>query len=584
MMKSLTRETVNIFWRATMKYKAALALIFFSVFAATAADLIQPFIYKRVFDLLATGGPTAVPELLHLVVLAFIVGLVFWAFWRVAGFVNNYFQPRVMSDLLMLCYSYLQEHSYTFFANNFVGSLVQKVGRFQRAYETLSDQLFFNLSQTVIKVMVILAVLYFRSWILGTILLIWAIIYIIFTIVYVRYKWKYDVQKAALDSRTTGHLADTIANNINLKLFNGTGAERQTYRNLTDELYAMRRFTWNLDAISDAMQGLFMVVLEFAMMYAAVVLWGKGLITIGDFALIQAYLLHIFNRLWDLGKNFRRIYEVFADSNEMTEILLEPHEVMDAPKARQLQVNSGQVQFKNVKFYYDQNKPVLQKFNLDIAGGERVALIGPSGGGKSTIVKLLFRFLDIQGGKILIDGQDIARVTQESLRRQISLVPQEPILFHRTLMENIRYGRPEATEEEVIAAAKAAHCHEFIVGFTEGYDTFVGERGVKLSGGERQRVAIARAILKNAPILVLDEATSSLDSESEQLIQDALHTLMKGKTTVVIAHRLSTIMEMDRIVVIEDGTITEQGKHGELLKAKQGTYQKLWEIQAGGFA
>jgi ATP-binding cassette subfamily B protein len=239
---------------------------------------------------------------------------------------------------------------------------------------------------------------------------------------------------------------------------------------------------------------------------------------------------------------------------------------------------------RNVDFAYENSLPVLKKFNLKISPGEKAALIGPSGGGKSTIVKLLLRFTDIQNGQILIDGQNIAQVTQESLRANIALVPQEPILFHRSLLENIRYGKPKATEKEVIAAAKLAHAHEFISKVSEGYDTYVGERGIKLSGGERQRIAIARAILKNAPVLILDEATSSLDSESELYIQDALKKLMLGKTVIVIAHRLSTIMQMDRIIVLENGKVTEEGKHEELLKMEQGTYQKLWGIQAGGFA
>ncbi|MEK7075807.1 MAG: ATP-binding cassette domain-containing protein, partial [Patescibacteria group bacterium] len=232
---------------------------------------------------------------------------------------------------------------------------------------------------------------------------------------------------------------------------------------------------------------------------------------------------------------------------------------------------------------YQKTGSILKKFNLDIRAGEKVALIGPSGGGKSTITRIIFRFFDLQKGKIYIDNQDISKVTQASLRESISLVPQEPILFHRSLMENIRYGKLNATDDEVKVAAKLAHCDEFINKFPDQYNTYVGERGVKLSGGERQRIAIARAILKNAPILVLDEATSSLDSESEKLIQDAMINLMHGKTTIVIAHRLSTIMNMDRIIVIENGEITEEGKHKELLKANKGTYQKLWQIQAGGF-
>jgi ABC-type multidrug transport system fused ATPase/permease subunit len=266
----------------------------------------------------------------------------------------------------------------------------------------------------------------------------------------------------------------------------------------------------------------------------------------------------------------------------MVDILKEPHEVQDARRAKPLAVSRGAIGFSDVKFSYNQTRTVLKDFNLNIEAGEHVALVGPSGSGKSTVVKLLFRFYDLDKGKILIDGQKISGVTQESLRDQVSLVPQDPSLFHRSLKENIRYGKLDATDEEVVEAAKKAHSHDFISSLSQGYDTLVGERGIKLSGGERQRVAIARAILKDAPILVLDEATSSLDSESEMLIQDALKTLMKGKTSIVIAHRLSTIMQMDRIIVMQDGRIIDQGTHQELLK-RQGMYKKLWEIQAGGF-
>jgi ATP-binding cassette subfamily B protein len=288
--------------------------------------------------------------------------------------------------------------------------------------------------------------------------------------------------------------------------------------------------------------------------------------------------------VWGFGRVIRRFYESLSDASEMTEILKTPHEIKDVEGAKELIVKNGGIDFKNVDFGYGDSRRILSAFDLSIAPGEKVALIGPSGAGKTTVVKLLMRMHDVTGGKIEIDGRDISQVTQESLWKNISLVPQDPILFHRTLMNNIRYGCPEATDDEVIEASKAAHCHEFIEASPEKYGTFVGERGIKLSGGERQRVAIARAILRNAPILILDEATSSLDSGSESLIQDALDRLMKGKTVIVIAHRLSTVKKMDRIIAVSDGKIVEEGDHESLSAKDDGMYSRLWKLQAGGFS
>jgi len=325
------------------------------------------------------------------------------------------------------------------------------------------------------------------------------------------------------------------------------------------------------------------VVLEIGIFYIAITLWRQGILTIGDFALIQVYIVVILAQVWDFGRIIRQFYESLSDAEEMTEILITPHEIVDIHGAKELVVNRGEIAFKNVTFNYNETRTVIDKMNLTISPGEKIAFIGPSSAGKTTIVKLLFRMHDLTAGQITIDDQNIARVTQESLWRNVSLVPQDPLLFHRSLMENIRYGRAGATDDEVIEAARKARCHDFISRQEKGYETFVGERGVKLSGGERQRVAIARAILRNAPILVLDEATSSLDSESEHLIQEALEELMKGKTVLMVAHRLSTIRQTDRIIVIEDGKITEEGSHDELANKDSGTYAKLWQLQAGGF-
>lgn len=580
-MKTRTRQTLRIFWEHSRRYPRAIFLLVLAMLGAVVFDTYGPFLYKQLFNLLASRGPEE--ELIAVIFKILAVAGISWCFWRLANFANDFFQPRIMSDLVNTCFKYMHDHSYNFFTNNFAGSLVKKVGRFERAFEDIADQVYWNFGHTLLKMTIILGALYFVAWQLAAALFIWAIFYTVFSVVFARYKFKYDIQNAQLDTMIGGRLADTITNNINLKLFGGTAWEFKTFKNLTEKLFRIKKWTWNLGSVNEAVQGGLIVILEVTLLYIAVKFWEAGKLTVGDFALIQGYLVQVFGRLWDLGRHIKDTYSRLGDAEEMTEILMTPHEIVDSPNASKLKVSLGGIEFDNVNFGYYKLRRVFKDFNLAIKGGERVALIGPSGGGKTTIVKLLFRFFDLQQGRLLIDNQDIALVTQESLRAALALVPQEPILFHRSLYDNIAYARPNATETEVLRAAKLAHCHEFISSFPEQYQTFVGERGVKLSGGERQRVAIARAILKDAPILVLDEATSSLDSESEYYIQDALKNLMKGRTNIVIAHRLSTIMQMDRIVVLEDGKITEEGKHEELLKAKQGTYQKLWEIQAGGF-
>ena len=305
---------------------------------------------------------------------------------------------------------------------------------------------------------------------------------------------------------------------------------------------------------------------------------------VGVLVLAIAYTQAITGRLWQFGRVIRNINKALGDAADMTEILQLETEIKDPMQPKDLKITNGSIKFDQVKFGYDdaKNGAILSNFSLDIPGGQRVGLVGHSGGGKTTITKLILRLLDIQGGSLSIDGIDIRDVAQTDLRSHIAYVPQEPLLFHRSIAENIAYGKPDSKKSEIERAAKLAHAHEFIKNLPSGYDTLVGERGVKLSGGQRQRVAIARAMLKNAPILVLDEATSALDSESEKLIQDALWKLMEGRTAIVIAHRLSTIQRMDRIVVLEDGEIVEQGSHKELLE-KDGVYARLWAHQSGGF-
>ena len=393
----------------------------------------------------------------------------------------------------------------------------------------------------------------------------------------------YNVQVAAADSRTTGTFADLIANQNAISLFSAFSEERGRVHEVTAAQAKITKFTWYLGNAFDAVQSALIFIAEFFIFYWAIQLWSKGGITVGTFVLVQIYFIQLAAQLWDFGRIIRSVYEIYADSKEMVEILELPHEVKDVPGAEALVADRGRIDFEQVTFNFAGARKVLDAISLTIPAGQKVALAGASGAGKTTLVRLLMRLYDVGQGEIRIDNTDIRSVTLDSLHEAIAAVPQDPVLFHRTLMDNIRYGRPDATDAEVMMAAKLAHCDEFVDTLPEKYDTFVGERGVKLSGGERQRVAIARAILKNAPILILDEATSSLDSHSEALIQDALDTLMEGKTVLVIAHRLSTIRKMDRILVIEEGKIREDGSHAELLKDENSLYRRLWELQAGGF-
>lgn len=544
-----------------------------------------PLKYRDLLNVLAAGkNPGVFESAIHLLIFILILNVISTVTRRLFNLVTNHLEPAVMRDLMNTCYRYLQKHSFGFFSSSFVGSLVTKVKRFEKSFERLADTLTYDLGNSFLLTLAVIITLFLEFPIFGWILLFWSTAFVLFSYYYALYKLPWDMKRAESDSHVTGQLADGITNNINIKLFTNYEKENERFAEVTQEQFALRRKSSNLGTIGDTVQAFFMTILEFGGMYLAIRLWQQGVLQVGDLALLQIYFYRVFDKLWNTGKQLRLMFEALADANEMTEILLKPHGVQDAPDAKELKVSSGGIEFKQVTFSYHDKKEILDGFNLLVKPGERLAFVGSSGGGKSTILKLLFRFHDIAGGEILIDGQNIASVTQDSLRAALSFVPQDPILFHRSLMENIRYARPEATDEQVIEAAKLAHAHEFIAAFPQGYQTLVGERGIKLSGGERQRVAIARAILKDAPILVLDEATSSLDSESEKFIQEALAKLMKGRTTIVVAHRLSTIMQMDRILVIDGGKIVEQGKHNELLKAQQGVYQKLWEIQAGGFA
>ena len=387
---------------------------------------------------------------------------------------------------------------------------------------------------------------------------------------------------ATAKSSVMGKVVDSVSNVTNLRLFSRHAYENKLIQDAVQDTVDKDRMMQRTILKMRIFWDVSIIVLIGGNLYLLVNMYSKNQVTIGDFSFIISLSISIFYNLWYLASQFVTFAEELGKCKQALTIISALHDIRDEPNAQALEVTKGDIEFDDVTFHYDEGAHLFNNKNVLIQSDQKVGLVGLSGSGKSTFVNLILRLFDVESGKIRIDGQDIRKVTQESLREHIAMIPQDVSLFHRTLLENIRYGRTDATDEEVIQASKQAHCHEFISQLTEGYNALVGERGIKLSGGQRQRIAIARALLKNAPILILDEATSALDSLTEKLIQDSLHALMQGRTTIVIAHRLSTLSEMDRILVFDNGQIVEDGTHADLIKAK-GHYSRMWAMQAGGF-
>ncbi len=580
------RETMTIFYRHLLAYPVRVIALMIVIVIAASVSNSTPLLFQHLIDslnYLSVQDPNALWIAVRQVILLGLITLAGWLTWRLAGFLTSSLQPRVRTDLERSAMDALGRHSYRFFTDEFTGSLVRRVRSFPAAFVDILESVLWRVLPLMVDV-TFMFVVFTRLHIAFTVILVaWIGIMGTKTYFFVRKKAALDLERAAKDSAATGMLADIIGNMLNVQLFTAQTFERQNFFRVTEDRKHIVVRSWRYGEWMMFFQNVLSAGLLTAVLGVLAWLWSQGRVAIGMFAVAVLYISRLTRSMDDLGNAMRRIYEAFAEAAEMTAIMLQKPEIVDRRGATVLNLRRGQIEFQHVSFSYRGTISILKDIHVRIAAREKVALVGPSGAGKTTMMKLLLRFFDVTKGSILIDRQDISKVTQESLHRSIALVPQEPILFHRSLMDNIRYGRQDVTDAEVMEAARQAHCHEFIVALPDGYATMVGERGVKLSGGERQRVAIARAILKNAPILLLDEATSSLDSESEALIQDALRQLMKNKTVIVIAHRLSTIMQMDRIIVMEDGQVADMGTHEQLLR-KEGMYRTLWNIQAGGFS
>ena len=560
-------------------------MVILTILVVTLAELVVtsiPYIFRSIID--ATEGvKTAGTE----------QQVIFWALlfplavvmsdllWRMSGFAGMRWMTAANARSYQLLFGYLGKHGHSYFSDRFAGSLSSKVTHASDGVQSFYESITWNYYPGILSLLFTVVYIGSINLLAGGLFLLMLLILVPLNFTLAKYRRPHVVAYSEQSTRTRGVLVDSITNVSAVRQYAAHGSEHNRFSN---ELATMRRLNlrqWTISEWGLLSNNVIIAVFQFALVIITITLWKRDVLSTGELVMMVTLLLNVTGTLVFIGNSINSFIRRYAEVEEGLTDVLRPHEIIDEVNAKPLKVKTGAISWQDVDFTFG-NNAVFSNFKLDIEPGQRVGLVGSSGAGKTTFVSLLLRQHELTSGRIMIDGKDIAKVTQDSLRANIAVVPQEPLLFHRSIRENIAYGKEGATEAEIIEVAKKAEAHEFISTLEHGYDTLVGERGVKLSGGQKQRVAIARAMLKNAPILILDEATSALDSESEVAIQKALHTLMEGKTVVAIAHRLSTLREMDRIIVLETGRILEDGTH-ESLSHAGGLYQRLWEHQAGGF-
>lgn len=557
--------------------------------AATLLDVAMPIYAGRLIDAVANQAslPHAAAGRRAAALLGAIaglgVGLVLLRGLVILGIIR--ITLRMMHDVTVEAFWRVQRFSTSWHASTFAGSTVRQVTRGTSALDLLNDTVIFAMVPALVALLGASVLLGLHWPLMGVVVLAGAAVYV--TLAVGMTAW---VSVAARlsnlwDTRLTGAISDAITCNAVVKSFGAEVSEDDRLGRVVTKWQRRTRRTWRNDTLNFTLQNVSLLGLRLAIIGSGIWLWWVGRATPGDLTAVLAMFFVIQGYLQSIGQHVRNLQRSVNDMDDLVQMSHEPLGILDAPGAMPLVVEGGRIVFDAVRFTHGETSaPLFDGLDLVIAAGERVGLVGHSGSGKSTFVKLLQRLHDVDGGRVLIDGQDIAAVTQRSLRAQVALVPQEPVLFHRSLAENIGYARPGATMAEIRRVAALANAAGFIEALPNGYRTLVGERGVKLSGGERQRVAIARALLADAPILVFDEATAALDSESEAEIQQAMDRLMSGRTALVIAHRLSTVRSLDRIVVFDHGRIVEAGTHAGLIAQADGTYRRLFELQSLGLA
>ena len=573
-------------WRFALYFylqsRFTLLAIFVFEAAQAACTIMLPYAVKEIIDAVTLANETGADifsATQDALVLFALLNLGIVLFSRASGAALVMTGPKLRREIRRSLFSYLQYHSHRYFISHFAGSLANRIAEVSMSCMHALWTITFDFYPLIIKSVVALIILFNASGELAMVLSLWLGIYIYVSYLLAKRCRSYSQDFAAARSLVTGKIVDSVTNVMNAKMF-----ARREYEEdyLTDYLnhevdHALRTY-WYMEKLR-WFQFTAAMVLMVGIVGFALKIWSEGDLTVGEFSMVAGLAILLIEAARGLSRSFLEFFEYLGNIGDGVSIFIQPHEIIDKPDAPRLIVNKGEIEFRHVSFTYHEGLEVFKDLSVTIEPKQQVGLVGFSGSGKSTFVNLVLRLFEPQAGSINIDNQNILEVTQDSLRENVSMIPQEPQLFHRSLMENIRYGRLDASDDEVIEAAKKAHAHEFILQTEKKYDSLVGERGVKLSGGQRQRIAIARAILKD---LILDEATSALDSVTEKKIQLGLEALMKGRTVVVVAHRLSTISDMDRILVFDEGRIIEDGSHEQLLQ-RNGHYAHMWNMQAGGF-
>jgi ATP-binding cassette, subfamily B, bacterial len=570
-------------WFLAKERKGLLAI---SVFVATLAELITvstPYVFRQIVDSAerVTNNAGTADQVIFWALLFPVAILFMDLLWRVSGFTGMRWITSANARSYKILFEYMGKHSHSYFSDRFAGSLSSKITHASEGAQSFFEAFLWHYYPGILALLFTGLYISTISLMAGGIFMVMILVLVPLNLKLATYRRPHVVAYSAQTTKARGRLVDTLTNIGAVRQYSAYDHEQQRFDGELDKVRALNVKQWGISEWGLVANNIIIALFQLGLVIITLTLWNNGALSTGELVMMVTLLLNVTGTLVFIGNSINGFIRRYAEVEEGLTDILQAYEVSNVTNAKELEIKEGGIDWQNVSFEFGDNK-VFGDFNLTIKPGQRVGLVGYSGAGKTTFVSLLLRQHDVSGGAVLIDGQNIAEVTQDSLRQAIAVVPQEPLLFHRTIRENIAYGKPDATDEEIIAVAQKAQAHDFIVQLEKRYDTLVGERGIKLSGGQKQRIAIARAMLKDAPILVLDEATSALDSESEVAIQEALHTLMEGKTVVAIAHRLSTLREMDRIIVLENGQIVEDGNH-ERLKEGGGVYQRLWEHQAGGF-